>query len=302
MYQLQSFTKNEKGRDFIVGDIHGMYDSLMTLLESVNFDKNIDRLFAVGDLVDRGPKSLEVLFLNNQSWFFSILGNHETMLLTGHLSYSKDWFKHLTLTEKEQCLSVIKNLPIAIEIQTSLGPVGLVHAQVPTRFNDWNVFKQYLVKANLSYEMSSVHDSGSVIRDALWGRKRIYRELKKNGTAFARKAYIKFIKDGLWNRTTLYRIITTRKTLPYIKHGISFSFKYILDKFKKKIGHQSYIDNIAYTFHGHTPVKTPLLLGNQFFIDTGAVYGMKQNRKGHLTMIEICEDLKVHQLLIDVNL
>jgi hypothetical protein len=147
--------------------------------------------------------------------------------------------------------------------------------------------------------MSSINDSGSVIRDALWGRKRIYRELKKNGTAFARKAYIKFIKDGLWNRTTLYRIITTRKTLPYIKHGLSFSFRYIIEKFKRKLHPQSYIDNIAYTFHGHTPVKKPLLLGNQFFIDTGAVYGMKKNKQGSLTMIEICDDLKVHTLLID---
>jgi hypothetical protein len=175
----------------------------------------------------------------------------------------------------------------------------LVHAQVPTQFNDWNAFKHYLTAANLSYEMSSINDSGSVIRDALWGRKRIYRELKKNGTAFARKAYIKFIKDGLWNRTTLYRIITTRKTLPYIKHGISFSFRYIIEKFKRKLQPQSYIDNIAYTFHGHTPVKKPLLLGNQFFIDTGAVYGIKKNKQGSLTMIEICEDLKVHTLFID---
>jgi serine/threonine protein phosphatase 1 len=299
MYQLQSFAKNEKGRDFIVGDIHGMYDALMKLLESVNFDKNIDRLFSVGDLIDRGPKSLEVLYLNNQSWFFAVLGNHETMLLTGHLSYSKDWVTNLSKKQKEKCLDIIKTLPIAIEIETSLGPIGLVHAQVPTQFNDWNAFKHYLTAANLSYEMSSINDSGSVIRDALWGRKRIYRELKKNGTAFARKAYIKFIKDGLWNRTTLYRIITTRKTLPYIKHGISFSFRYIIEKFKRKLQPQSYIDNIAYTFHGHTPVKKPLLLGNQFFIDTGAVYGIKKNKQGSLTMIEICEDLKVHTLFID---
>lgn len=194
MYQLQSFAKNEKGRDFIVGDIHGMYNALMKLLESVNFDKNIDRLFSVGDLIDRGPKSLEVLYLNNQSWFFAVLGNHETMLLTGHLSYSKDWVTNLSKKQKEKCLDIIKTLPIAIEIETSLGLIGLVHAQVPTQFNDWNAFKHYLTAANLSYEMSSINDSGSVIRDALWGRKRIYRELKKNGTPLPEKLTLNLLK------------------------------------------------------------------------------------------------------------
>lgn len=299
MYQLHSFGKNEKGRDFIVGDIHGVYDQLFKLLASVNFDKNIDRLFSVGDLIDRGPKSLEVLALNNEDWFFAILGNHETMLLTGHLAYAKDWYNTLTPEDKDKCLTIIKKLPLAIEIETSVGLVGLVHAQVPQKFNDWSQFKQYLNEANLSHDMSSIKDSGKVIRDALWSRKRIYMELKKNGVGYARKAYIKFLKDGLWNRTTLYRIITTRKTLPYLKHGISFSFRYVLEKFKKKLRHRSYIDNIAYTFHGHTPVKKPLLLGNQFFIDTGAVYGMKKNKQGYLTIIEIGEEMKTHQLLID---
>jgi len=299
MYQIKTVDRNKKGRDFIVGDIHGMYDHLLKLLDSVNFDKNIDRLFSVGDLIDRGPKSLEVILLNKQPWFFSILGNHETMLLTGHLAYSKDWFKHLSKKDKKNCLDIIKKLPIAIEIDTSIGKIGLVHAQVPLQFNDWNIFKQYLKEANLSYDMSSKKDSDRVIREALWGRKRIYMELKKNGTSSARKAYMKFVKDGLWNRTTLYRIITTRKTLPYIKHGISFSFRYIKEKFKQKVQHRSYIDNIKYTVHGHTPVKMPLLLGNQFFIDTGAVYGIKQNKKGYLTLIEICNDMKIHQLLID---
>src|SRR5690606_40348935 len=68
------------------------HDHLFKLLESVNFDVNIDRLFAVGDVVDRGEKSLESLKLNYNDWFFSVMGNHEVMLLTGHLGYAKDWF------------------------------------------------------------------------------------------------------------------------------------------------------------------------------------------------------------------
>lgn len=298
MYKVIEITKNEKGRDFVIGDIHGMHDHLFKLLESVNFDVNIDRLFAVGDLVDRGEKSLESLKLNYNDWFFSVMGNHEVMLLTGHLGYAKDWFINLQESEKEECLDIIKTLPLAIELESKFGNIGIVHAQVPMQFSDWDKFKYYVNNANLSYEVNSIKDQDGVIRDALWGRKRIYIELKKHGVGYARKAYIKFLKDGLWNRTTLYRIITTKKTLPYVKHGISFSFRYIKEKFKKKTHHRSYIDNIKYTVHGHTPVKTPLILGNQIFIDTGAVYGCKKDKQGNMTMIEIGEEMRMHSILI----
>ena len=55
--------KNIKGRDFVVGDIHGHYDLLKTELKTVGFDKQKDRLFSVGDIIDRGPKSEECLTL-----------------------------------------------------------------------------------------------------------------------------------------------------------------------------------------------------------------------------------------------
>lgn len=44
---------NILGRDFVVGDIHGEFSKLSKLLSSVEFNENSDRLFSVGDLVDR---------------------------------------------------------------------------------------------------------------------------------------------------------------------------------------------------------------------------------------------------------
>lgn len=72
---------NTNGRDFIVGDIHGFYDTLMSGLEFLKFDGSVDRLFSVGDLVDRGPKSFECLRLIDEPWFFAVAGNHEDMLI-----------------------------------------------------------------------------------------------------------------------------------------------------------------------------------------------------------------------------
>ena len=50
------FEENATGRDFVVGDLHGMFSHLEALLNEVAFDESADRLFSVGDLIDRGPE------------------------------------------------------------------------------------------------------------------------------------------------------------------------------------------------------------------------------------------------------
>ena len=69
---------------YAVGDIQGCYDPLVKLLDKVNFDTNKDTLLCVGDLVNRGPKSLKTLrllkSLDNQCVIS--LGNHDIHLLS----------------------------------------------------------------------------------------------------------------------------------------------------------------------------------------------------------------------------
>ena len=71
---------NRAGRDFVVGDLHGCVDALRFLLRDVGFDAACDRLFSVGDLVDRGAQSDEALALLDRPWFYPVLGNHEDAL------------------------------------------------------------------------------------------------------------------------------------------------------------------------------------------------------------------------------
>lgn len=146
--KLQRFDQNILGRDFVVGDIHGYFDLLQLKLMQVKFDKNKDRLFSVGDLIDRGPFSARVLEWLEKPWFFAIKGNHEEMIyeyhndISWHQSYAKhggQWFIDLPYEERQKYVDVLNKLPDIFEIITCNGSVGIVHAEVPV--NDWLMFK-----------------------------------------------------------------------------------------------------------------------------------------------------------------
>lgn len=68
------------GRRIFIGDIHGHYDGLMDLLDAVS-PAEVDQVYFLGDLIDRGPSSAQVLQFVRQSGYQSLLGNHEQLLL-----------------------------------------------------------------------------------------------------------------------------------------------------------------------------------------------------------------------------
>lgn len=149
---IQYFPKNVVGRDFVVGDIHGMFSVLEEELSFIEFDTSVDRLFAVGDLIDRGPQSCLFLEWLEKPWFHSVKGNHEQMLIghyqevtdlkNCHLANGGTWYskKNLQKQKREKMYKTCLSLPYIIEVETSSGCVGIIHADTGWE-EDWNAFK-----------------------------------------------------------------------------------------------------------------------------------------------------------------
>lgn len=139
----QAFDENTKGRDFIVSDLHGCYDEFMDFLVHLNFNTSKDRMFCCGDLVDRGPKSLECLQLLEARWFYSVRGNHEQLMIDS-LMYHKDsslwrenggeWGYPRGIREREDIVSFIKMvepyLPYIIVVGNGTNRFNIVHAEM----------------------------------------------------------------------------------------------------------------------------------------------------------------------------
>ena len=69
---------------YVIGDVQGCYDELINLCSKIKFNPKKDTLIFAGDLVNRGPKSREVLnfCLENKKSIKAVLGHHDFYLLS----------------------------------------------------------------------------------------------------------------------------------------------------------------------------------------------------------------------------
>lgn len=123
---------------YAIGDVQGCYDQLQALLASVGFDGATDELWFAGDLVNRGPRSLDVLrFVRGLGGrAVSVLGNHDLHLLaaaSGARSPSrKDTLAQvLEAPDADELLEWVRQQPMLHEDRGWL----MVHAGLPPQWN-----------------------------------------------------------------------------------------------------------------------------------------------------------------------
>lgn len=185
---------NTIGHDYVVGDIHGHFSLLEALLAHVGFDTARDRLFSVGDLVDRGPESHRVAAFLRQPWFHAIAGNHEAMMRQGAhtidyapvdwfiaqqwMANGGDWFFELSLPDQEEAYYEIHRLPLAAEVALPGGGLaGLVHADVEN--DSWVAVRALLTRDSHGVNPLELGDA------LLWRRERAYAVAKGQGARVA---------------------------------------------------------------------------------------------------------------------
>ena len=250
---LKTFEANLVGRDFVVGDLHGSYSAFLNLLKGINFDKTVDRMFSVGDLVDRGPDSVSCLSLLREPWFEAVLANHEKMMIDkfnggysgyywfqngGHwgmeayndykavfIDHVKDRIPNDTSIRVIDMLHDIEELPFIITVNTKSGKkFHIIHAELPTGVGP--------ITDEMLADPAQVYDLATVPRG--------------DGEAFlwARNLYNNLYKTNLGNRPEIIRMLAWANT-------------------------EMFNDDLSHIISGHTILQKPITFIGQTNIDTG---------------------------------
>ncbi len=262
---IKTFNANTVGRDFVIGDLHGSYPIFQNLLKHLQFDPAKDRMFSVGDLVDRGPQNLECLELLYEPWFHAVLSNHEQMMWEAfHGGYSgqfwlrnggfwgaealNDWQHHKRFVTNEldrrvpsdnsiklfDALDKVGELPFIITVDLINGKkVHIIHAELPPG----NVITDNdLASVERVQELATVQSyDGDYF---VWGRHLYYHFFRANLSDFSK----------------------VKRTVAY-HHGKSSIFN----------------DGLSHVVSGHTIVQHPLTILGQTNIDTCAYGSMRED-------------------------
>ncbi len=271
---------------YAIGDIQGCYDSLQRLLEMVDFSPEDDQIWFVGDLVNRGKKSLKTLrFVKSLGdSAVTVLGNHDISLIAMHYGVIPQSTSLKKLLKSKHCdehIDWLRNRPF-IHTDENLG-YCMVHAGISPH---WSLAEaqSYAKEIEISLQGDNVaewlkHVYGN--KPALWSN-----ELE----SYARHRYI-------LNAFTRMRYCNTRngslnfklKRPPKIKK---------MAKMKKKKNNAKQVP--WFFLKGRKPIPLNIIFGhwsslgfyqdnNVLALDTGCVWG------GQLTIARL--DLKAPMLV-----
>jgi bis(5'-nucleosyl)-tetraphosphatase (symmetrical) len=244
---------------YAIGDIQGCYYSFLDLLKKIKFKRGRDQLWLVGDLVNRGNGSLEILrwCYKNKSSVTAVLGNHDLHALA--IKYK------VIEPDDEDTLSRLLKAKDSDLLFKWLRSLPLVHYEK----------KHLMVHAGVMPQWT--------IKDALKFSKEVSTQLRS-------KKYIEFLssiygnKPEKWsstlNKNDKARIVinaTTRLRALSSDGAIDFTYKGELKNMPKKLKawfdfpKRKTKDNVI--VFGHWSALGLVTRGDIFSIDTGCVWG-----------------------------
>lgn len=268
---LKRFQANTEGRDFVIGDLHGSYSLFVQLLKHLNFDATVDRMFSVGDLVDRGPENLKCLQLLREPWFHAVLANHEQMMLEAFydgymgqfwiqnggawgLEALNTWRTRGARAPSDdehqlfELLEEVKRLPYCITVERQDGTkVHIIHAELPP---NQRITDDDLASPERVMELATVQSRDGDFM--VWGRYLFYN----------------FYCTDLSNQEK-------------IRRAVAYNFR-----------NTSLFSNaLSPIISGHTIVQRPFTLLGQTNIDTGAFGALTEDARSWqaLTCIDLNE-------------
>lgn len=128
---------------YVIGDLQGCYDELQALLKHIDYQPKQDFLWFAGDIVNRGPKSLECLRfvkqLEQQGQAKIVLGNHDLHLLAAYAGFDKFLSKSDTLQEilqskeAKELIDWLRKQPLMVK--HPVYNAVMVHAGIPPQWS-----------------------------------------------------------------------------------------------------------------------------------------------------------------------
>ena len=155
---------------YAIGDVQGCYDELSRLLDRLKLDPAVDEVWFVGDLVNRGPKSLEVLRLVKQLGRSALvtLGNHDLHLLSLALTdrapvKDDDLRDVLDAPDAAELIDWLRRHPLA-HYRPEMNTL-VVHAGVPPQWDPLQTIK-------LAREVETIlhSEAGPGFLEAMYGK------------------------------------------------------------------------------------------------------------------------------------
>ncbi len=247
---------------YAIGDVQGCFDTFLALLEKINFDKTHDLIYLVGDLINRGNQSLEMLQFayDNQNSIKVLLGNHDIYLLARYnniCNTDKDDNLYKILNNKNivKLINYLRTCPLIYQVHNN---IFLAHAGIYPQIE----LAELMFLHNNIMQYLQMHDYQKFIVD-IYGNK---PNKWQNNLNLTQK--MKFVT----NSCTRMRYLNKNFALNYTRKEYNQNFDKLIPWFNVPC-HQSQQDIIKKIIFGHWSslglYQTDKFIG----IDTGCVRG-----------------------------